>query len=123
MRRRVRLWTKLPHDATNSYIHADVKNGGLGVPSLRYTIPFMKRSRLKRLAASVDTMISHLVGHSAMFARECANCTRPPVRVGSTIVNSVVEAKLELARQLHSSADGCGLQASVAVPFFPFLGL
>ena len=68
-------------------------------------------------------MISHLVGHSAMFARECANCTRPPVRVGSTIVNSVVEAKLELARQLHSSADGYGLQASVAVPFFPFVGL
>ena len=117
VRRRVRLWTKLPHDTTNSYIHADVKDGGLGVPSLRYTIPFMKRSRLKRLAASVDPMISHLVGHSAMFARECANCTRPPVRVGSTIVNSVVEAKLELAQQLHSSADGYGLEASAAVPF------
>ena len=117
IRRRVREWTRLPHDATNAYIHADVKDGGLGVPSLRYSIPFMKKGRLIRLASSVDPMISHLVSHSGTFSKECTNCTRPPVRVGSTVVNSVVEAKVELARQLHSSADGYGLEASAVVPF------
>ena len=78
MRRWVRAWTKLPHDTTNCYIHADVRDGDLGVPTLRTSIPFMERYRLTRLANSDDPMISHLVSHSASFARECANCSRPP---------------------------------------------
>ena len=66
----------------------------MGIPSLRTSIPFMKRDRLIRLATSEDPMISHLVGHSVTFTRECANCTRPPVRVGSVIVNNVFEDKM-----------------------------
>jgi len=72
VRRQVREWTKLTHDTSNSYIHADVKAGGLGVPCLRLSTPFMKGNRLKRLATSVDPMISPLVSNYGMFARECA---------------------------------------------------
>ena len=76
----------------------------------------MKGNSLKRLATSVDPMISHLVNNSEMFARECANYTRPPVCVRSTIVKNILETRRELARQLHTSADGYGLEAYAAVP-------
>ena len=66
VRRRVRAWIKLPHDTTNCYIHADVKEGGMGIPSLRTTIPFMKRDRLRRLSTSEDPMISHGDVHERM---------------------------------------------------------
>ena len=117
VRRNVRGWLKLPHDTPNVFLHADVKDGGLGVPSLRATIPFMKKARLERLAASADPMISHMVANSGTFAKECADCSRPPVRVGSTVVTSVADARGEMARQLYQSADGYGLAASAAVPY------
>ena len=44
VRKSVRAGIGLPHDATNSFIHADIKHGGLGIPALRLTIPFMKRA-------------------------------------------------------------------------------
>ena len=117
VRRNVRGWLKLPHDTPNVFLHADVKDGGLGIPSLRATIPFMKKARLERLAASADPMISHMVANSGTFAKECADCSRPPVRVGSTVVTSVADARGEMARQLYQSADGYGLAASAAVPY------
>ena len=117
VRRGVRQWLRLPHDAVNSFIHAEVRDGGLGVPSLRATIPFMKKARLERLAASTDPMISHMVAMSGTFKTECVNCSRPPVRVGSTVVSSRDEARRVTAEQLHASADGYGLAASAAVPF------
>ena len=101
VRRGVRQWLRLPHDATNAYMHAEVKDGGLGIPSLRATIPFMKRDRLERLATSSVPMISHMVANSGTFARECASCSRPPVRVGSTVVTSRDEARRVRAEQLH----------------------
>ena len=38
VRRGVRQWLRLPHDATNAYLHAEVKDSGLGIPSLRASI-------------------------------------------------------------------------------------
>jgi len=73
----------------------------------------MKTNRLKRLAMIVDPMISHMVCHSGMFAKECANCSRPHVRLRSIIVNSNLEARREMGRQLHTSADGYGLEAAL----------
>ena len=117
VRRGVRQWLRLPHDATNAYIHAEIKDGGLGVPSLRATILFMKRDTLEHLASSADTMILHMVAMSGTFRKECVNCSRPPVRVGSTVVTSRDDARRVTAEQLYASADGYGLAASATVPF------
>ena len=61
----------------------------------------MKRDRLERLATNSDPMISHMVANSGTFAREYASCSRPPVRVGSTVVTSRDEARRVTAEQLH----------------------
>ena len=67
VRKSVRSWLKRPHDA---FIHSDVKHGGLGIPALRLTIPFMKSARLRRLAALRDPVFVALVASSRTFAKE-----------------------------------------------------
>lgn len=44
-----RKWFHLHHDVPNAYIHSDVKDGGLGITSLRTVIPFLRLKRLELL--------------------------------------------------------------------------
>ena len=37
----------MPHDFPNPVFYTSVKDGGLGIPCMRYSIPLMARSRLK----------------------------------------------------------------------------
>ena len=94
VRKSVRAWLGLPHDATNSFIHTDIKHGGFGIPALRLTIPFMKRARLRRLAALRDPVFVALVASSCTFAEELKRCGGdPPVRVGDITVTSAPAAR------------------------------
>ena len=104
VRKSVRGWLNLPHDASNAFIHSEVKQGGLGIPALRLTIPFMKRARLHRLAALRDPVFVALVASSRTFAEEVRRCGDPPVRVGDITVTSAPAAKAALAYGLRSSA-------------------
>ena len=116
LRKSVRSWLKRPHDATNAFIHSDVKHGGLGIPALRLTIPFMKSARLRRIAALRNPVFVALVASSRTFAEEVKRCADPPVRVGDVTVTSVPAVKEALAEELHGSADGYGLHSSAGVP-------
>ena len=53
----MRRWLDLPADTPVAYVHADIKSGGLEVPSLRWTIPMNRLNRLEqlRLTALVNT--------------------------------------------------------------------
>ena len=117
VRRSLRSWLKLPHDAVNALFHCEVREGGLGIPSFRLVIPFLKKARLDRLARVQDPVISALVANSRTFANERRRCMNPPPKVGDTIVHNMTDAKHELASALHGAVDGCGLKASRAVPF------
>ena len=86
VRRGLRTWLRLPHDAVNSFFHTEVREGGLGVPSFRLSIPIMKSNRLERLSKSQDEAIMALVQSSACFARE--KCFHPPIKVGNYIVKN-----------------------------------
>ena len=117
VRRSLRSWLRLPHDAVNALFHSEVREGGLGIPSLKLTIPLLKKARLDRLARVLDPVISALVANSRTFADERRRCTNPPPKVGDNVVRSMVDAKRELAASLHGAVDGCGLRASRAVPY------
>lgn len=116
VRRGLRAWLRLPHDSTNAYIHADVKDGGLGIPSLRLTIPTMKYARLERLAKSGDVVIKQLVAHSRTFSRELDSCISPVIREGGMVVHNKMDIRRAFANALYQSADGYGLRASSDVP-------
>lgn len=38
----IRKWLRLPNDTPNAYFHADIKEGGLGITSLRYLAPLIR---------------------------------------------------------------------------------
>ena len=93
VRRGLRTWLRLPHDAVNSFFHAEVREGGLGVPSFRVSIPLMKSSRLERLSRSNDEAIMALAQSSACFARERVKCFNPPIKVGNFVITDTITAK------------------------------
>lgn len=49
-RKTARRCLHLPADTPKAYFHADHREGGLGYPSLRWTIPEMRLRRLRRIA-------------------------------------------------------------------------
>ena len=92
VRRSLRSWLKLPHDAVNSLFHSEVREGGLGIPSVKLTIPLLKKARLDRLARVPDPVIGALVANLRTFANERRRCTNPPPKVGDNVVHSMVDA-------------------------------
>lgn len=42
-RNALRKWLTLAHDTSNAYFHAAVKDGGIGVPSMKWTAPVQRR--------------------------------------------------------------------------------
>lgn len=51
VRQFVRGWLKLPKDIPVAFFHAAVRDGGLGLPSLRWMGPQLRHSRLQRFAS------------------------------------------------------------------------
>ena len=78
--RNIKSWLRLPHDVPSSYLYTDVKEGGLGIPSLRTSIPCLKFRRMEKLTKSTDDFISAMVKHSVTFKSEMARCHDPPIK-------------------------------------------
>ncbi|MEG7522733.1 MAG: hypothetical protein M3H12_06485, partial [Chromatiales bacterium] len=116
IRKSIRSWLRLPHDTVNAFFHAEVKEGELGVPSLRLTIPILKASRLERLSKSLDPAIVALATVSPNFATEKWKCHNPPLLINNVVVSDSTSAKRQLAASLHGSVDGRGLSSANSVP-------
>ena len=114
LRSRVRSWLKVPNDTPSAYLHADVKAGGLGIPSLKTQVTLMKRKRLIRMADSNDPMVKAL-GESQFVAKLLERAGKP--KVDSTPVETAEEAKALWAERLHRTVDGAGLAEADHVPF------
>jgi len=61
----LRSWLKMPKDTPVTYYHAEVADGGLGVPLLSQTVPLMRSKRLGRLGHSDDPVILAMVEYVA----------------------------------------------------------
>ena len=84
IRRHVKSWLKLPDDCVNAYIYTDVKEGGLGVPSLRVTIPCLKYKRMERLSTSADEFVSAMVRNSSTFQHSTLDTNSNNLSISST---------------------------------------
>lgn len=54
VRRTIREIMHFPHDIPNSYMHAPIRCGGMGVPELLIRIPILRYQRMKRFAESAE---------------------------------------------------------------------
>lgn len=103
-----RKWLHLPHDVPNAYIHADSKEGGLSIPSVRWTIPEMRLRRLKRIADISPQYASLVLG-------EIDKCNKRLHEQGVSLTDAA-GIKRMWASKLHESVDGKALAPSSKVP-------
>lgn len=112
VRCRVRQWLNLPSDVPNAYVHANVKDGGLGIASLRWSAPLQRLQRLEKLPLS-DTMASCAPG--LFLKSEIKRCNNRLLDNGLSISTSSALRK-RWSQILYSKVDGVGLKESAKVP-------
>ena len=113
VRRAVRDWLALPKDASDAYIHAAARDGGLGVPELSTTIPLLRTTRLENLRSSPYPPVKEMT-ERPLFRRLLQKCR--PVTRGDRHLNSKVAVREENRRRLLRSVDGAGLKDMANIP-------
>ena len=119
VRRHVRKWLRLPHDSPNSFIHASVSDGGLGVSSLRTNIPLLKRDRIDRLISRVSTGLDPVleaVYKTSRFLNDEIRRWSQPRSFTGRLIATKEDARNVQASSLHTSVDGRGLRFHNLVP-------
>lgn len=100
----------LSHDVPTAYFHTTVRDGGLGVPSLRWTAPLQRRERL--LAAENAQLRLELGGY---IEEELARCAIRLTDHGILYNTSELVNKW-WSQRLYTSVDGGGLKHSGKTP-------
>lgn len=116
IRKAVRVWLRLPADVPTAYFHANIKDGGLAIPSLRSVVPDLILRRFGRLefsewsaarAASRSERIQRkLIWAGKLFAKLSHEDPKTGLR----------SAALYWRKSLHSSVDGFELRESTKCP-------
>ena len=76
VRAAVRTWLRLPKDCSVPFFYADVEDGGLGLTSLRVSIPAKRANRLRKMVTSHDPLVKVVVG-LGFFKRELRKWSKP----------------------------------------------
>lgn len=109
MRSSVRKWLALPHDVPSAYFHADVKDGGLSLPSLRWIIPLQRFHRLRRLRAVEDAEVPQAMKDFVQL--EVRRMEQRLTDHGQAIT-TMTQYKKRQAKLLYKSNDGRPLERS-----------
>ncbi|CAL7932839.1 unnamed protein product [Xylocopa violacea] len=99
-----RKWLALPHDVVNAYFHANAKDGGLSIPSMRWLMPLRRKERLEALAKGGSEPLSFL-------AQEIEKARRR-LKDGRQELDHRDKIEKRWAKILHSSVDGKALNES-----------
>ena len=116
LRRSVRQWLRLPKDTPLAYFHADVKDGGLGIPSLSYDMPGRITQRAIRLQNSQDSVVARIAAGPELTER-LSKWSEPIYLQGNAMNSGKALRRLSWSQLLTSSVDGRGLNGASAVPY------
>lgn len=114
VRKAIREWLTLPNDTPKPFFHTSVRDGGLGISSIRQMVPVIRRQRLIRLANSSDVAIQW-VAETPGFAQHIKNVSRMSQCEGGTLENTLECTRVQ-ATLLHRTCDGRGLWQSSGYP-------
>lgn len=111
LRHAVRMWLSLPSDVPNAYIHADVKDGGLGIPSLRWNAPVRRLQRLLKMPLAQRPLES---APSAFWSAEIKRCEER-LKENNIVLRDLDQVKQRWSTQLYQRVDGKGLKDAARV--------
>lgn len=112
LRQAVRRWLSMPTDTPNAYIHANVKDGGLGITSLRWSVPLRRLRRLEKLPIAEQGTIG---APGSFLQKDVAQC-KQRLKDGNRLLETSSDINRRWAELLHASVDGVGLKNSDKVP-------
>lgn len=107
IRKYVRKWLNLPHDVPNAYIHAAIKDGGLGIPAMRWDIPYL---RLKRINSFLKST-THAINNDLFMQKEITRLNKRLLNNGLTM-DTAFKIKKFWSKALYESVDGKALKQS-----------
>lgn len=113
VRSAVRKWLNLPEDVPIGYFHASVKDGGLGIPSLRLRAPLLRYNRLKRLS---ESFFSNYGLMGCFLVRDLDSTSRRLRIDASHLIQRSRDIETYFRDKLNSSVDGSGLREASKVP-------
>ena len=70
------MWLKLPYNILDAFVYAHYKDGGLGIRSLRFTVPHLKVKRMTGMCQSEDPLTRYLATQPEI-QHQISNWTRP----------------------------------------------
>lgn len=112
IRRTVRSWLDLPHDVPSSYIHAPVREGGLGIPSIRWRAPLLRRRRLLNLNLP---SLENTTAANFYIAKEIDKTETRLTRNNQRLLRKI-DLENMWARELHGMVDGRNLAEAGKLP-------
>lgn len=112
MRAEIRRWLNLPADTPNAYFHATIRDGGLGISSLRWNVPLRRLGRLRKLPLAEEGAAQ---APGAFLQKEIAKC-EDRLRDQDQIITSQAGINVRWAQLLYNKVDGMGLRGSAEVP-------
>lgn len=110
LRGAARRWLGLPHDIPIAYFHTNIKDGGLGIPSLRWVAPLQRLGRLLAIAKTYEDQ-----GMEGYVADEIKRCKKRLTDHGE-LLDDNEKIKARWAKKLYESVDGGGLKESGKTP-------
>ncbi|KAL0103868.1 hypothetical protein PUN28_017905 [Cardiocondyla obscurior] len=109
IRQAVRTWINLPTDTPNAYIHASIGDGGLGISSLRWTVPLRRLNRLKKLPLAEQPANSAPGAFTQNEIKQCEN----RLKDNQQNIKTSADIYKRWAEQLYTKVDGIGLKESL----------
>ena len=106
--------TLLPPDAPDAFIHAHVRDGGLGVLELSVKITLMRFERASRILTTDFLPVRALAG--SPYVRYLLHASQPVTR-GGVRLDSKAAIRRHHRDTLLRIVDGRGLEASSNVPY------
>ncbi|CAL7932983.1 unnamed protein product, partial [Xylocopa violacea] len=112
VRQAARRWLCLPSDTTVAYFHANVGDGGLGLPSTRWEIPKQRLARLNSLPLSAE---ARKTAPGRFLENEIAVVERR-LMVDGNVLRTTESLRKRWAKKLYESVDGSALKESAKTP-------
>ena len=107
VRRMVRKVCHIPHDVPTAMFHADVKDGGLGLPSFETRCRRLRRDRVCSMQNASDPIVRACL--SASYSASVLSRVNQPHHKGGIEILSKRDEREAWANCLSRTVDGCGL--------------
>ena len=109
----VRSWVNLPKDTPMAFFHADHRDGGLGMPMLKLSVPLLRIRRMTRMVTSEDPVVTAIT-QLPSFKRDVRFWSNPLSLFGCPIRDGA-STQRAMAHGLHTSVEACPTAATPAM--------